>query len=314
MARVRYREVTLDDERAAMVVAACRLVDSYRGQRVTVRQLYYRFVGGDLFPRSWVDDAYNAKHNLPPGTVNTVKNYKRFASLVADARYGGLLDWDAVEDRTREPTRPRDWASAKDAVDEVADRFRLDRWAGQPYHVEVWCEKAALAGVLAPVSHDYHVTLMVNRGYSSASAMKESADRLRWAGEHGGRRPVVLYVGDHDPSGIDMVRDVRDRLVELGAPGSLDVRRVALTIEQVREYNLPPNPAKLTDARAAAYVEKYGYDSWEVDALPPDVLARLVRRTVTAYVDRKKMEEVVAREALLRGRLRKLAAGFAEGG
>lgn len=304
MARIRYREIEFRDEAVKRIAQVNTILSQYKG-RVTVRQVYYRLVAANLIR-------------------NIQSEYSAVQGLLTKARYAGLIDWDAIEDRTRAPEKDRDWPTAKGAVDEVADSFRLDRWMGQSFYVELWVEKSALAGVLAPIAHAYHVTLMVNRGSSSASAMKESADRIRARcapyGPH--ERPVVLYVGDHDPSGIDMIRDVRDRLVEFGCPDWLDVRPVALTMAQVEEYNPPPNPLKrkddpkkykvadgsLADPRAAAYVEQYGTSSWEVDALPPDALDVLLRKTINSYVDTAKMDAQVTRENVIRNKLQMLAA------
>jgi hypothetical protein len=131
---------------------------------------------------------------------------------------------------------------------------------------------------------------MVNRGYSSASAMYESAQRFRGADGSG----VLFYLGDHDPSGEDMVRDVRDRLTMFGA--DVEVEKIALTMDQVEEYDSPPNPAKMTDSRAAGYVEKHGDSSWEVDALPPNVLAEIVHAAIGGVLDQGMMAKIIARE------------------
>lgn len=174
------------------------------------------------------------------------------------------------------------------------------------------CEKAALANCLITVSDIFHVTMMVNRGYSSASAMKESADRIRWRSRTNdarkqAARPVVIYLGDHDPSGEDMVRDIRERLTEFGCPEWLDVRKLALTMDQVEEYKCPPNPAKVTDSRAAAYIEKYGDSSWELDALPPDALEDMLADAVKSYIDKGKMDAVISRENKIKAALKKVA-------
>ena len=290
MACIRYRDIDFRADAVMRIAQVNKILTQYK-QRVSVRQVYYRLVAAGQI-------------------ANEQREYAAVQDLLTRARYAGLIDWDAIEDRNREPERRRDWASARNLVTEAAQAFRLDRWKGQPFYVEMWVEKAALAGVLAPVVDAYHVTLMVNRGYSSASAMKESADRIRARcapyGPH--ERPVVLYVGDHDPSGEDMVRDVRARLVEFGVPDWIDVRKVALTMAQVEEYNPPPNPAKLSDSRAAEYIAKHGASSWEVDALPPDALDVLLRRTINAYVDKDKMDAQITRENKIKARLQLLAA------
>ena len=298
--RIRYRNIDFRPETQERIVQINAILSEYRG-RVSVRQLYYRLVAGGFIP-------------------NNDKEYGHVQDLVTKARYAGLIDWDAIEDRNREPTKPRDWQDGGSALADVAPVFRLNRWQGQSFYVELWVEKAALAGVLAPISSDYHVTLMVNRGYSSASAMKESAERIIWrshieydeSGFSKTPQPVILYIGDHDPSGNDMDRDIRERLIEFGCPSSLDVRKLALTIDQVHEFDPPPNPAKMTDVRAKAYVEKFGEFSWEVDALPPPVLDRITRKALNSYIDKKLMDTVISRENTIKAKIRSLAATFKE--
>ncbi len=179
------------------------------------------------------------------------------------------------------------------------------------------CEKAALADVLVPISDTFHVTMMVQRGYGSASAMKESADRIRYNCQtrpDGSRpRPIVIYLGDHDPSGLDMgKRDIYERLTEFGCPDWLDVRMLALTMDQIEEYKCPPNPLKtkhgeISDSRAAAYQEKYGDESWELDALPPDVLEDMLADAVKSYIDKPKMDAIITRENKIKAALKKVA-------
>lgn len=311
MALIRYRDVNLSAKRMERVMQINAILSQYKG-RVSVRQAYYRLVAADII-------------------ANKQNEYDKIQALITDARYGGLIDWDAIEDRNREPLKTRDWENGRAALDEVEGQFRLDRWATQPFYVEVWCEKAALAGVLGPIADDYHVTLMINRGYSSASAMKESADRIRFRSRptdrapHG-HRPVILSITDHDPSGRDMIRDTRERLKEFGCPSWLDVRPVALTWEQIEEYKPPPNLLKrkddgtkykdadgtLSDSRAREYAQKYGDQSWEVDALPPNVLDLILRSTINAYVDKAAMEKEITRENIIKNQIRKFSATFKE--
>jgi hypothetical protein len=295
MARIKFREWNPDLKSQERILKINAILAEYSG-RVTIRQVYYRLVGAGVI-------------------ANKQEEYRAIQGLITKARYAGLIDWDDIEDRNRGAVRPQEFESGRDLLDRAVGAFRLDRWRGQPFYIELWVEKAALAGVLSPISNDYHITLMVNRGYSSASAMKESADRIRARirpspEQPHGHRPVVLYLGDHDPSGEDMVRDIGERLREFGCPGYLDVRKVALTMEQIQKYNPPPNPAKLADVRAAAYIEKHGEYSWEVDALPPNVLDLIVRTTINAYVDKKAMEEAITRENLIKAKIKQFAAGF----
>jgi hypothetical protein len=132
---------------------------------------------------------------------------------------------------------------------------------------------------------------MVNRGYSSASAMKESAERFR---RENYREGVLLYLGDLDPSGEDMVRDIRERMDMFGV--YIEVEKIALTYAQVQQHKPPPNPAKLTDPRAEEFVEKYGTSSWEVDALPPAVLEQIISEAIEDVLDLDQMQEIKDRE------------------
>lgn len=291
MALIKYREHSFSLERKKLIVKINEIIGEYQG-RVSVRQLYYRLVAADLIN-------------------NNQTEYDRIQALITDARYAGLIDWSSVEDRNRAPTRPEEWPNARAALSEIVANFRLDRWETQSYYVEIWVEKAALEGVLWPIALDYHVTLMVNRGYSSASAMKESADRIR-ARCFGGKRAVILYVGDHDPSGLDMLRDIPARLLEFGCPSNIDVRGIALTWEQIQRFKPPPNYAKVTDSRAAGYIEKFGNDSWECDALTPKDLDLITRTALNAYIDKDAMKEAITRENLIKAKIKKFTAGFTE--
>jgi hypothetical protein len=307
------------------------IVDEYQSQglRLTARQLYYQFVARDFI-------------------LNTPAAYKKLTSLLSDARYAGLVDWDAIEDRGRVPERHAQWSSLGSLVDSALHSYRLPRWKTQPKYVELWVEKQALAGVLSPIADQFHVTLMVNKGYSSSSAMYEAANRikdatisdreaydrlipdilardlpagspeLKAAYKEGGAKlaslskpTYILYLGDHDPSGEDMVRDVDARLSEFGCL-RLEVIKIALTMDQVKKYDPPPNPAKVTDPRAKAYREKFGDKSWEVDALPPDVLATILRSVFSKLIDKEAMEAIKAQEELDKVRLREVVVGLAK--
>lgn len=211
---------------------------------------------------------------------------------MSDARLAGLVDWDAIEDRGREPDVPSQWSGLPSLAESALAAYRRPRWEGQEYYAELWVEKQALAGVLAPLANEYHATLMVNKGYSSTSAMYDSARRFK---QHSDQKPILFYLGDHDPSGEDMVRDIGARMETFGVE-DLEVRKLALTMAQVKEHNPPPNPAKLTDPRAQGYIAEHGDSSWEVDALDPETLSEIIRSHFDEIIDRDAMDEVIARE------------------
>lgn len=254
-----------------------------QGLTLTLRQLYYQHVVANLI-------------------TNEEKSYKNLGRLVGEARMAGLIDWNAIEDRVRVPITPSEWENLEDILKSVYAAFRLPRWEGQEYYAELWVEKDALSGVLRPLATEYHVTLMVNKGYSSLSAMYEASKRFLEA-EENGQRTRLFYLGDHDPSGEDMVRDIQSRLHTFGS--EVVVKKIALTMPQIEQYNPPPNPAKMSDSRAKKYVEKHGDESWEVDALPPEVLQDLIREALGSVVDAEKMDEIIAKEDLEKDLLRK---------
>lgn len=261
---------------------------SAKGYRYTVRQLFYQLVARGALP-------------------NDMASYKRTSKVATAAREAGLIEWDDIVDRGRRPLIPREYASIYEYVSASAGGFRRYRWEGQEEYVELLVEKDALTEVLAPVASKYHVTMTANRGYASASAMHELADRISLQTGFG-FRPCVLYMGDHDPSGMDMVRDVRDRLRRFGA--FAPVERVALNMDQIREHGLPPNPAKASDPRAGSYVSEYGGGSWELDALGPEALAGLAEDAITAHMDIREYRRQLRLEAADRKRFVELARGL----
>lgn len=276
----KYRDWNPKTETLELVATCNDILDELSDYRLTLRQLYYQLVTRNIIP-------------------NQERAYKKLGKTLTRARLAGLVDWDAIEDRVRQPVIPTEFEDLEDLVEAALRSYRLPRWRDQRAYVELWVEKDALASVLRPLADQFHVTLMVNRGYSSASAMKEAAERFREY--HVPRR--LFYLGDLDPSGEDMVRDIRDRLAEFRA--NVRVEKIALTIDQVEEYEPPPNPAKLTDSRAAEFVARYGTSSWEVDALPPSVLGQIITDAISGSItDDVAMREVVEEEKRDKERLR----------
>jgi hypothetical protein len=241
------------------------IIEEYNAQnyRLTLRQLYYQLVSRDVIP-------------------NKTEEYAKLSVLLGKGRMAGFVDWDSIEDRIRRPYLPYWVLDIPDAIEDTIKQYRLDRQEGQDTYIEVWVEKDALSGVLKRVTSEYHVNLMVNRGYSSITAMHDAYARFARR-ERMGQSGTILYLGDHDPSGVDMVRDISTRLTEFGV--SVDVDHIALTDEQISKYNPPPNPAKVSDPRAKDYIAKYGNTSWEVDALRPDVLHKLVTSAIEDKID-----------------------------
>lgn len=269
----------------------------YANQNIvmTNRQLYYQLVSRDIIP-------------------NADEIYKRICTFLTDARYGGFIDWESIEDRGRVPSKASEWDDVKDLIESSVYAYRLPRWSDQGYYVELFCEKQAMESVLKPISKKYHIYFGVNKGYSSASTMYDLAKRIKEQIMNG-KKAVVLYLGDHDASGLDMIRDIRERITEFLTKGNnpvendwnddealddikdkFDVVQLALNMEQIKKYNPPPNPAKMTDPRAKWYIKQFGNKSWELDALEPKVLIRIAEDGILEFLDLDKYNAWIERE------------------
>lgn len=269
----------------ALIVELNQIITQYaaKGYRLSLRQLYYQMVARDLIE-------------------NTIQSYKRIGGIVSDARLAGLIDWEMIEDRNREVINPPMWESPAEIVQAAAEQFAINRWKDQDWHVEVMVEKAALEGVLIPVCRELGIRFTANRGYSSSSTMYEAGKRIYRMHSIQGKNLCILYLGDHDPSGIDMTRDVRERL-ELFSGCDFEVKRLALNYDQIEVLKPPENPAKTTDSRTAAYIAEFGKSSWELDAVSPEQLEQLVTDAVVSLRDEDAWEESLAREDAMKAEL-----------
>ena len=253
-----------------IIELADEIATSYKrqGYNLTLRQLYYQFISRDAFP-------------------NTERSYKRLGSIINDARMVGMINWDHIEDRGRE-SYGTEWLGMvppepQGLIEYLQYSHSLDLWRDQDYRVEVWVEKQALEEVAERAANSFRVGYFACKGYVSQSEMWRAGVRMREAID-AGQKPLVLHLGDHDPSGIDMTRDIEKRL-SLFAEGDVEVRRLALNMPQIRELNPPPNPAKMTDSRAADYVATYGRKSWELDAISPDRLVEIIKSEIRSVLD-----------------------------
>lgn len=319
--RHNFKQTTLDIIDTANAVCARYAA---QGFDLTLRQLYYVFISEDLFPNSWIDRAYNRRNGLGEETKNTQKNYNRLGNAIDKARKAGLLDWDYITDRTRNLRGLKHYKGASEYVKEGSTLLQIDKWEDQPNRPEVWVEKDALVGVLQSVCPNEDVDFFSCRGFTSSSEMWGAAQRIRRI-INSGQRFVLIHMGDHDPSGIDMTRDIQERIamfltkdlqVHDGnsysdahdiVSGAFEYRRIALNMPQIERFRPPPNPAKTTDSRYESYRELYGDDSWELDALPPDRLVGLVRAHIKDVRDAALWKAQVEREDGFRKELATLA-------
>jgi len=285
--KLAFREQRITPKRAEQIERANAILEEYakQGYRLTLRQLYYQLVARDLVP-------------------NEVREYSKLSETCVIGRMCGLIDWDAMEDRLRKPYLTYAVDSIEEAIEDTISQYKRNRQEGQSYNIEIWTEKDAVSNILKRVSIHYHVRLMVNRGYTSCSAMYEAYNRVEDAEADKGS--VILYVGDHDPSGLDMLRDIEDRLREFGAGGQFKVVPVALTAAQINKYKPPPNPAKISDPRAGWYIREFGDMSWELDALPPEVLEKIVKKAVLVHLDSDVFDGMLVQEQADKDKLRSL--------
>lgn len=277
------------------LIAICdEIISDYvaQGYRMTIRQIYYQLVSKNVIE-------------------NSVKSYDNIQSMLNKARLCGLLDWDAIEDRTREVMERPHWDSGGEILGIVAKQYHEDIWDNQPNRVFAVVEKEALAGVLDRICKTWSVPLLPARGYPSATTLRELA-KARILGSE--QNIIILHLGDHDPSGIDMSRDLLERFEMFSRGEPIDFRRIALNMDQVEAQNPPPNPAKPSDARYQKYVEEFGVDeSWELDALTPKFITDLVDDEVQSLIDFELWGERKDEIEEVRTRLQEMADMFDKG-
>lgn len=232
----------------------------------TLRQVFYHLVAQQAFP-------------------NEQKNYRRLSSLTAQARRDGTFP--ALTDETRGIVAPPAWDDPDQFATSVVSQYRLDRWAGQEHLVLFGVEKRGMTALFRAWFGGYGIPVVPLAGYSSQTL----ADDVAATVNADGRPAILLYAGDHDASGRDILRDFTQR-----ADCFTSVQRFALTPEQVGEYALPENPAKSGDPRAAGFASEFGPVQVEVDALDPGVLRQLADDALAPHFDRYVYQSVVERE------------------
>ncbi len=226
---------------------------------MTVRQVYYQLVSRQVLK-------------------NNRSQYQSVSNALVKARQEGLIPWEWIEDRLRRPRCVSMWDDLAEFSKTAASAYRREVWEGQPCYIEYWLEKDALSGIFEEILEPYGVTLNVGRGYDGWSSIRNAAGRFdeRW-------NVAILYFGDFDPSGEDMVRSLRKRLAFfLSCP---EIVKCALTAEDIARYDLPPDFAKKTDTRTPKFIAEHGDVSVELDALPVDVLRERIEREISVRMD-----------------------------
>jgi hypothetical protein len=289
MAKEFYEEYTPRRATLELIERCNEILEAFdaQGYDMTLRQLYYQLVAANQIP-------------------NNPKSYDKLGGIINKARLAGLIDWNFIVDRRRNLGQLSHWNSPGEILEAVSEQYKIDKWASQTYRPEVWFEKDALSGVFSRAANEMDVPYFATVGYNSQSEMwRAGRKRLRQWSE-GGQTPIILYFGDHDPSGLHMTVDVRERL-ELFCGFPVEVRRLALNISQIEQYKPPPNFAKDTDSRFKEYEKLFGTDSWEIDALNPEILSNLVKTELEKLIDFDAWNTAVEKEKVERGLLQKIS-------
>ncbi len=265
MPKIRYVAKRFQQKTLDVIEQANAILDEYSRYELTLRSLFYQFVSRNLIE-------------------NVTREYHRLGRTISNARLAGLIDWDAIEDRVRSLEQLSTWGCPSEVLGSAALSYRRDLWATQTIRPEVWIEKNALVGVIEPICIELRVPYLACVGYLSQTEAWQAGHRRFRRYRAKGQRPLIIHLGDHDPSGLDMTRDIVER-AELFAGERIEVIRIALNLDQVEHYEPPPNFAKQEDRRFAEYRRQFGEDCWELDALAPDVIEDLIRETVVDIRD-----------------------------
>ena len=242
---------------------------------ITLRQLYYRLVSRLLIP-------------------NTINSYKRLSRMMVKAREDGDVPINCLEDRSRRVLGRGDlgYNSAEEylkkkitTLQDSWKSFTMPMWDDQPKNVMISLEKDALSRLVSREANRFSVRTFPTRGYPSFSFVQEMSRYI--TNQLGGKPTVVLYFGDFDPSGVDIERDLSERLEKYGTR-DFTVQRIALTADQIKRYKLPPMPVKMSDARADSFLEEHGDRAVELDALDPNLLQTTVRKAVVKNINMRK--------------------------
>jgi hypothetical protein len=289
-----YQQINFRPQSLALIEQVNDIIEEYgsRGYDLTLRQVYYQLVARDIIP-------------------NNERSYKNLGNLISDGRMAGLIDWDSIIDRTRNLQKNSHWESPAEIIEAVSNQFAFNKWEGQKNYVEVWVEKDALVGVVGRICGRLDVPFFSCRGYVSQSEMWNAAQRLERMsrfGRYDEKRVVIIHLGDHDPSGKDMSRDIINRLNIFGVYPQFE--RIALNYDQIEQFNPPPNPTKLTDSRCHGYIREFGHQCWELDALKPEIIEELIHRTVLNYLNMYLFNKMITKEKEAKKILQKVSLSW----
>jgi hypothetical protein len=253
---------------------------------MTVRQVFYRAVAAGLIGKT--EDEYKT-------TV---------VRLLTEMRENEVIPFDWIVDSTRRLIEAPTWSSPKALLLAAADQYRSPLWRDAEATVYILTEKDTLSGTLQPITNELDVPLGVFRGDPSITFMHDIATRLEW----GGRAVFVYYLGDHDPSGLDIERDAQQRLRRWAMTVDITWKRVAVTPKQIAELSLPTRPTKPGTRNAG-----FKGESVEVDAIEPKELQRIVRAAIMRHIDAERVRKQQMLDEKTRASLRRFAKTFRGG-
>ena len=275
--RVRATKAQVEERREALLA----IIDD--GKPMTVRQVFYQATVHGL-----VEKAESGYHKVQTDLVLMRKT--------------GVLAYDWLADNTRWQRKPRTFNSVEEALNNTAAFYRKNLWADADCYVEIWLEKDALAGVVYPVTSMYDVPLMVARGYASLSFLYNAAEYINQLDV-----PTYIYhLGDFDPSGVNAGEKIEEMLRELAPDAEIFFERIAVTPDQISEWDLPTRPTKMSDTRAKGF----GAESVELDAIEPNQLRALVQDAIEQHLPPREYEILKAAEASEREIISKLVGGL----
>lgn len=267
--KIIYTTKRLSKKRRDMINKIDNIISEYsaKGIQLTVRQCYYQCVSRGIMH-------------------NNSASYTKISELIADGRLAGLLDWDAIEDRTRYTRENSHWISPKEIIDDAVEMYQIDTRATQPIYVECWIEKDSLVSILEETCRRLDVPCCSCRGFPSITMLHEASQRFQ---EHD--HSVLLYAGDHDPSGLTIPESIKKAFNQFGV--DVDFRRIGITLDQIASLDLVPFPAKVQDKNFKKYVETTGqFQAWELDALPPEMLSAMFENEINSLTDFDKLKQL----------------------
>jgi hypothetical protein len=264
-------------------LAAVATEIALKEQPVTLRGLFYRVVSAGWLPST------------------DKKHYDRLGRLMTTLREQSVVPFSWIVDHGRSTLKPSSWSGLDDFVETVQSAYRKDFWEGMASYVHVFCEKDAVSGTLSPVTAEFDVALSPIRGYCSLSFAHEIADLWNRID-----KPIhVYYLGDFDPSGFDLERDLKAKLVKY-CLRPFGWERLGVLAEDFATFKLLPLPAKKSDCRYQAFVSRHGVRCAELDALPATELRQRVRAAIDDHIPQAQWARLQKIEKCERESLRKV--------